>query len=216
MIVLTGLGNPGDKYAGTRHNIGFMLLDEIHQLHGFAPWRKKNNALLADGRIDGQKILLVKPMAYMNRSGLPLKDAIGFYKVAELPEQLPEHLIVAYDDIDLAAGKVRVKLGGGHGGHNGLRDIDRHLGSNYRRLRIGIGRSPFATPTNKQVDNHVLSDFGKDELQNWVNPLIDCMAREIHRLFDDGDNFMTEVARLCPPPATPDNSADHSVDHSVE
>lgn len=198
MIVLTGLGNPGAKYAGHRHNIGFMLLDEIHRRHEFSPWRTKNNAALADGRIGIRKILLVKPMAFMNRSGLPVKDAMAFYK------STPDQLVVAHDDIDLAAGKLRVKLGGGHGGHNGLRDIDRHLGPNYRRLRIGVGRSPFATASDKQVDTHVLSDFSKDEQHSWVTPLIDCMAAEIDRLFGDDDNdFMTTVARLCPPPAPP-------------
>ena len=203
MIVLTGLGNPGDKYAGTRHNIGFMLLDEIHQRHEFSPWRSKYNAALSDGRIGSTKLTLVKPMAYMNRSGLPVKDVLGFYKLT------PEALIVAHDDIDLSPGKIRVKHGGGHGGHNGLRDIDHQLGTNYRRIRIGVGRSAFATPDDKQVDTHVLSDFGKDEMKQWVNPLIECMASEIDRLLDgDGDdnNFTTAVARFCPPPSasTPD------------
>ena len=116
-------------------------------------------------------------------------------------------MIVAHDDIDLAAGKLRVKLGGGHGGHNGLRDIDRHCGSNYRRIRIGVGRSPFATPENKQVDSHVLSDFGKDEMNQWVLPLIDCMASEIDRLInsDDDNDFATVVARFCPPPEPQQN-----------
>ena len=201
MIVLTGLGNPGEKYANTRHNIGFMLLDEIHQRHDFSPWRSKYNAALADGLIGTSKITLVKPMAYMNKSGLPVKDVLGFYKIS------PEQLIVAHDDIDLAAGKLRVKLGGGHGGHNGLRDIDRHCGSNYRRIRIGVGRSPFATPENKQVNSHVLSDFGKDEMKQWVLPLIDCMAREIDRLInsDDDNDFATAVARFCPPPEPQQN-----------
>ena len=205
MIVLTGLGNPGAKYAGTRHNIGFMLLDEIHQRHEFSPWRSKYNAALSDGRIGTTKITLVKPMAYMNRSGLPVKDVLGFYKLT------PDSLIVAHDDIDLAPGKLRVKQGGGHGGHNGLRDLDRHLGTNYRRIRIGVGRSPFATPEDKQVDTHVLSDFGKDEMKQWVIPLIDCMASEIDRLFDGDEaenNFTTAVARFCPPPSasTPDTA----------
>lgn len=197
MFILTGLGNPGAKYAGNRHNIGFMLLDELHQRYEFASWKSKYNAAISEGRIGTEKLILVKPMAYMNKSGLPVKDVMGFYKAST------DALIVAHDDIDLAPGKLRVKLGGGHGGHNGLRDIDRHLGSEYRRLRIGVGRSLFATPTDKQVDTHVLSDFGKDEWQTWVNPLIECMAGEIDRLFGDDDNdFMTTVARFCPPPQT--------------
>lgn len=201
MIVLAGLGNPGEKYASTRHNIGFMLLDEIHQRHDFSPWRSKYNAALADGRIGTSKITLVKPMAYMNKSGLPVKDVLGFFKIT------PDQLIVAHDDIDLAPGKIRVKTSGGHGGHNGLRDIDRHCGQNYRRIRIGVGRSPFATPENKQVDSHVLSDFGKDEMKQWVTPLIDCMTSEIDRLInqDDDNDFVTAVARFCPPPEPKQN-----------
>ena len=195
MIVLTGLGNPGSKYSGHRHNIGFMLLDEIFKQHEFSPWRNKSNAEYSEGFIGRNKLLLLKPMSFMNRSGLPVRDHLGFYKLG------PESLIVAHDDIDLAAGKLRVKTGGGHGGHNGLRDIDRHLGSHYKRLRIGVGRSAHATPENKLVDKHVLSDFSKDEFSTWVNPLIDCMASEIDRLFDQGDEeFMTTVARFCPPP----------------
>jgi PTH1 family peptidyl-tRNA hydrolase len=204
MIVLTGLGNPGAQYAGHRHNVGFMVLDKIHQHYGFASWRKKSNAAIAEGHIGQHKVLLLKPQAYMNKSGLPVKDIIGFYKIT--PEQLPERLIVVHDDIDLAAGKVRVKTRGGHGGHNGLRDIDRHLGGDYRRLKIGVGRSAFATSTNKQVDVHVLSDFSKDEIKLWVTPLIDCMAEEIERLLRGADDdFMTTVARFCPPLLTPND-----------
>ncbi len=195
MIVLTGLGNPGTKYAGHRHNIGFMLLDVMFQQHEFSPWRNKSNADYAEGRIGRHKILLLKPMSFMNRSGLPVRDHMGFYKLGV------DNLIVAHDDIDLAAGKVRVKTGGGHGGHNGLRDIDRHMGQNYRRIRIGVGRSAHATANDKMVDKHVLSDFGKDEWQEWVSPLLDCMTSEIDRLLDQGDeDFMTNVARFCPPP----------------
>ena len=194
MIVLTGLGNPGTKYAGHRHNIGFMLLDEICQQHEFTPWRNKTNADYAEGRIGRHKILLLKPMSFMNHSGLPVRDHMGFYKLN------PQHLIVAHDDIDLAAGKLRIKTGGGHGGHNGLRDIDRHLGQDYKRLRIGVGRNALATPEDKMVDKHVLSDFAKDEMQIWVNPLLDCMASEIETFFEGGEEeFMTTVARLCPP-----------------
>lgn len=198
MMILVGLGNPGAQYARHRHNIGFMMLDEIHRHYGFAPWRDKNNSARSEGHIGKNKIVLVKPMAYMNKSGLPIKDVVGFYKIT--PEQRCTQLIVAHDDIDLAAGKLRVKTGGGHGGHNGLRDIDRHLGADYRRLRIGVGRPDFAD-SDQEVDRHVLSDFTQDEFKSWVKPLIACMAEKIDLLFDDGgDNFMTNVARLCPPP----------------
>ena len=195
MVILTGLGNPGTKYAGHRHNIGFMLLDEIFERHEFSPWRNKSNADCSEGRIGRHKLLLLKPLTYMNKSGLPVRDHMGFYKLT------PENLIVAHDDIDLAAGKLRVKTGGGHGGHNGLRDIDRHMGQNYKRLRIGVGRSAHATPEDKMVDKHVLSDFSKSEFSEWVNPLIECMASEFDRLLDQGDeDYMTTVARFCPPP----------------
>lgn len=195
MIVLTGLGNPGTKYAGHRHNIGFMLLDEIVRQHEFSDWRNKLNADYAEGQIGRHKIFLIKPMSFMNRSGLPVRDHMSFYKLDA------EHLMVAHDDIDLAAGKLRVKTGGGHGGHNGLRDIDRHMGSQYKRLRIGVGRSVHATASDKLVDKHVLSDFTDQEMQEWVTPLVDCMASEMDRLLDNGDeDFMTYVARFCPPP----------------
>ena len=197
MIVLAGLGNPGIKYAGHRHNVGFMLLDLIFERYDFSQWRNKLNGDYAEGRIGGAKVLLLKPMSFMNNSGQAVHDHMGFYKLGVA------HLIVAHDDIDLGAGKVRVKVGGGHGGHNGLRDIDRHMGSDYRRLRIGVGR-PLAKHGHgdkKMVDQHVLSDFSKAELSGWVTPLLECMADEVTRLFDDeDDDFMTRVAHVCPPP----------------
>ena len=203
MIVLTGLGNPGSKYAGHRHNIGFMLLDEIFQRHEFSPWRNKLNADFSEGFIGRQKIILLKPMSFMNRSGLPVRDIMKFYKLEA------NSLIVAHDDIDLAAGKLRVKSGGGHGGHNGLRDIDRHMGTNYKRLRIGVGRSAHATSSDKMVDKHVLSDFSKDEMTTWVNPLIECISSEFDRLLNQGDeDFMTTVARFCPQPKPVDKELD--------
>jgi PTH1 family peptidyl-tRNA hydrolase len=194
MIVLTGLGNPGKKHAGHRHNIGFMLLDEVFRQHEFSLWRSKSNADYAEGRVGRYKTLLLKPMTFMNRSGLPVRDHMGFFKLGA------ENLIVAHDDVDLAPGKIRVKTGGGHGGHNGLRDIDRHMGKDYRRIRIGVGRPDHAVPGDKKVDGHVLSDFTKKEISGWVNPLIVCMAKEIECLFNKGEEgFMTVVARLCPP-----------------
>jgi PTH1 family peptidyl-tRNA hydrolase len=204
MIVLTGLGNPGAKYANHRHNIGFMLLDEIFRQYEFSPWRNgpgrrhQPYPRCAEGRIGVHKITLFKPMTFMNISGLPVQYHMEFYKL-DL-----ENLIVAHDDVDLAPGKIRVKTGGGHGGHNGLRDIDQHIGQNYRRIRIGVGRPPHTTSSDKMIDKHVLSDFTKAEIQDWVTPTIDCLTKEIGCLLDDGgdENFMTTVARLCPPPKT--------------
>jgi len=195
MIILAGLGNPGSSYKGHRHNIGFIFLDAVHALYEFSSWRRKYNADTSDGRVGHTRVLLVKPMSFMNRSGLPIKQHMDFTKTPA------DNLMVAHDDIDLAPGKVRIKTGGGHGGHNGLRDIDRHIGTDYTRLRIGVGRSPFATSANKMVDSHVLSDFTKDEQETWVHPLIDTMASELSLLFgDDGNAFATKVAHLCPAP----------------
>ena len=199
MVVLAGLGNPGRDYAGHRHNIGFMFLDHIVEEHGFSDFKEKSGYAMTDGRIGSQKVLLVKPLRFMNRSGGPIREVLDFYKI-----QL-EDLTVIHDDIDLAAGKVRIKTDGGHGGHNGLRDIDRHLGTSYRRLRIGVGRSPHATASNKLVDSHVLSDFTRDEHETWLDPLLDCMAKHISLLYGSDDNeFMTTVARLCPAPKEQD------------
>ena len=197
MIILAGLGNPGASYKGHRHNIGFMLLDAVHSVYGFSAWKRKFNADVCNGCIDHSRIMLIKPMSFMNRSGLPIKQHMDFSKIPA------DDLIVAHDDIDLASGKIRIKTGGGHGGHNGLRDIDRHIGKDYTRLRIGVGRSPFATSTNKMVDSHVLSDFTRDEQESWVHPLINTMASELSLLFGDDENaFATKVARLCPAPDT--------------
>lgn len=196
MVIIAGLGNPGPGYAGHRHNIGFMLLDRLVEQHGLPAFKTKGNSATSEGRIGQNKVLLIKPLSFMNRSGLPIREVMDFYKLS------PDALIVAHDDIDLAAGKLRVKTGGGHGGHNGLRDIDRHLGAEYRRLRIGVGRSPHATPGNKLVDSHVLSDFTQAEKTTWLDPLLDCMASEMDRLLDQSDeDYMTTVARFCPPPA---------------
>lgn len=200
MVILAGLGNPGPGYAGHRHNVGFMLLDRIAERHGFTPFKTKGKSAVAEGRLGGGKAMLVKPMDFMNRSGQPIRELVDFHKLGL------DALTVAHDDIDLAPGKVRVKEGGGHGGHNGLRDIDRHLGTEYRRLRIGVGRRPGTRP-GEQVDDHVLSDFTADERKRWLAALLDCMADEIGLLYGGGDDngFATAVARLCPPPAEPGN-----------
>ena len=200
MVILAGLGNPGPRYAGHRHNVGFMLLDRIAGRHGFTPFKEDANSATSEGRLDTGKVILVKPLGFMNESGLPVRRLLDFHKLGS------EALTVAHDDIDLAPGKVRVKHGGGHGGHNGLRDIDRHLGTGYRRLRIGVGRHPHEQAGSKKVDSHVLSDFTADERKEWLDPLLDCMADEIDLLYGDDDNaFATRVAQLRPPPATTDN-----------
>jgi PTH1 family peptidyl-tRNA hydrolase len=197
MRIVAGLGNPGSRYASHRHNVGFMMVDQLADRYGFTPWKDKFGGQLAEGRIGNNKTLLFKPQSYMNRSGLPVAELMKFYK------ESPEHLTVVHDEIDLTAGKIRVKMGGGHGGHNGLRDIDRHLGPNYWRLRVGVGRSRF----NADVDQHVLSDFDKAD-KDWLNPLLECMT-DLWTLWDsDGhEAFMTAVAHKTPAPTISDTSA---------
>ncbi len=135
MLMFAGLGNPGAEYAGNRHNAGFLALDEIAERHGFSPWKAKSGAAVAEGRLGGEKLLLAKPQSFMNKSGGPVGEISRFFKIP------PAQVFVFYDEIDLVAGKVRVKRGGGHGGHNGLRDIIAKLGNqnNFYRLRLGIG-----------------------------------------------------------------------------
>ena len=190
MLLLAGLGNPGPRYASNRHNIGFMAVDRIVRRHAFGPWRRRFQANWSEGRVGGAKVFCLKPQTFMNHSGRSLGEAVRFYK-------LPlESLMVLHDDLDLASGKIRVKTGGGNGGHNGLRSIDAHLGTAYRRLRIGIGH-----PGDKDlVQGYVLKDFAKSE-QTWVDPLLDALAEELPRLVTGDDpGFMSRIALLAPPP----------------
>ena len=165
MIILAGLGNPGNQYAKNRHNIGFMALDAIHRRHSFSPWSKKFKGEIADGTIAGEKVLLIKPQTYMNLSGEAVGEAMRFYKLG------PEAIIAIYDELDLLPGKARIKTGGGHGGHNGIKSLDAHCGQNYRRLRLGIGH-----PGDKnRVQGHVLGDFAKGDAE-WLDPLLEALA----------------------------------------
>ena len=190
MLVLAGLGNPGAGYAGHRHNMGFMAVDAIASLYRFSPWRKKFQGELAEGEIAEARILLLKPMTYMNLSGQSVAAALDFYKLE------PAALTVFHDEIDLLLGRVKVKLGGGHGGHNGIRDIMAHLGPDFRRVRLGVGH-----PGEKDlVHNHVLQDFAKAE-RELAAKVIEAVAAEAPRLIasDDG-GFMSRVAYLLTPP----------------
>ena len=175
MFLLVGLGNPGTKYAGNRHNIGFMAVDEIVRRHGFSSWRKRFQGETAEGTLAGEKVLALKPMTYMNESGQSVGDAIRYLDIE------PERVIVIYDEIDLMAGKVRVKLGGGAAGHNGIRSITAHIGPHYTRVRLGVGH-----PGDKNlVHPHVLSDFAKAD-KAWLSPLLDAVA-EYAPLLVEGD-----------------------------
>lgn len=184
MLLVAGLGNPGRQYAGHRHNVGFMAADAISRRHSFSPWSKKFNALISEGRLGSEKALLLKPQTFMNLSGQAVGEAMRFYKLA------PSDLIVLYDELDLAPGKLRVKRGGGHGGHNGIKSIDAHCGKDYRRVRIGIGH-----PGDKaRVNAHVLSDFAKSD-HEWLEPLLEAVADNIGLLADDDESgFMNRVS----------------------
>lgn len=161
MKLFVGLGNPGAKYAQNRHNIGFMALDDIAHAHSFTPWRKKFQGLISEGHLSGEKIILLKPETFMNLSGQSVNSAMQFYKLS------PNAVTVFHDELDLIPSKCRVKLDGGHAGHNGLRSIHQHIGSNYHRVRLGIGH-----PGHKsKVAGYVLHDFSKTD-QTWLKELL--------------------------------------------
>ena len=166
LAIICGLGTR-IRLCQKQHNAGFITVAASRQ-HGFSVWRAKSGALIADGRIGTEKVFLVKPQNFMNKSGLPVAEIARFYKVSI------GNIFVFYDEIDLAIGKVRLKQGGGHGGHNGIRDLDRHLGADYWRVRIGVGRPPMWI----DVKSWVLMDFAKDELEGWLANLAIAMADE--------------------------------------
>jgi PTH1 family peptidyl-tRNA hydrolase len=164
--LFVGLGNPGAKYQGNRHNIGFMVLDELARRHGFAPWRRRFQGETSEGTLDGERVILLKPLTFMNDSGTSVQAAGAFFKISL------GDIAVFHDELELPFAKVRVKVGGGIAGHNGLRSISAHVGNEYRRVRLGIGH-----PGVKElVHNHVLSDFAKAErpqLEAFVDAVTD-------------------------------------------
>ncbi len=187
MLLWVGLGNPEPGMARHRHNIGFMALDVIADRHRFTPWRQRFRAVIADGTIDGVKIIALKPLTYMNDSGSAVQSAVSFFK---LP---PEAITVFHDDIDLAPGKVRVKRGGSAAGHNGLRSIDRCLGApDYWRVRLGIGH-----PRDRsRVTSHVLGNFTSAE-EDWLIPMLEAVSKSVPLLVEGKpEDFMTKVALL--------------------
>lgn len=189
-LLLVGVGNPGAEYARNRHNIGFMAADRIAEYYRLPPFRRRFQGVCADGQIAGRDILLLKPTTYMNESGRAVGEACRFFK---LPT---DAVIVFHDELDLAAGRLRVKQGGGNAGHNGLRSIDAHIGPGYWRVRLGIGH-----PGDKdRVLGHVLADFAKAD-REWLEPLLDGVAEHIGLLIGgDATGFASRVAQIFVPP----------------
>lgn len=190
MQLWVGLGNPGAKYAGNRHNVGFMALDRIAEDHGATPWRSKFQGEISEARFGSEKVWLLKPATFMNLSGQSVGEAMRFHKLE------PGDVTVFHDELDLAPGKVRLKQGGGHAGHNGLRSIHQHLGPDYARVRIGIGH-----PGHKdRVAGYVLSDFAKAEGE-MLDDLMRGISDGAPRLAEgDGGGFSNAVAlRVAPP-----------------
>ncbi len=187
MLLWVGLGNPEPRMLRNRHNIGFMALDVIAERHGFGPWRQRFKGLIAEGVIGGARILALKPLTYMNESGESVVPAAAFYKI------VPPAITVFHDDLDLAPGRLRLKRGGGAAGHNGLRSLDRLLGTeDYWRVRLGIGHPGDKT----RVLSHVLGDFGRED-EVWLVPLLAAIAEAAPLLASgQGEAFMTKVALL--------------------
>ncbi len=190
MLIFAGLGNPGPKYARHRHNIGYIVADEIIRRYGFRLAQARHHSYVATGSIGGEKILLLKPKTFMNDSGRAVGSALRFYKLKA------RDITAIYDELDLAPGKVRVKRGGGAGGHNGIRSLDSHIGKDYRRIRIGIGHPG----DKKRVHRYVLSDIAKADLP-LMRDIVDAVCEALPILVDGDDaGFMTKVALICPPP----------------
>jgi peptidyl-tRNA hydrolase, PTH1 family len=183
MQLLVGLGNPGARYVGNRHNVGFTVLQAIAKRHGIGPWRRRFQGVACEGLVGGVRSLLLLPGTYMNESGRAVAEAVHFYKLGL------GDVTVVHDEIDLPPGKVRVKVGGGIAGHNGLRSITEHIGNDYRRVRIGVGH-----PGSKElVHNYVLSDFAKSE-RPWVETLTDVLADNAELLIRGEDaSFQNKV-----------------------
>lgn len=194
MFLLVGLGNPGPEYENNRHNIGFMVLDALHR-GGFGPWKSRFGGVTAEGSLGAARTILLKPLTYMNESGRAVGEAARFLKIE------PKDILVIHDEIDLPPGKVRMKAGGGSGGHNGIRSISAHIGDGYRRMRLGVGH-----PGHKAaVHNHVLRDFAKADAA-WLTPLLDAIVANATLLAEGKDATFANRVHLAtgedpsPPP----------------
>lgn len=206
MVIIVGLGNPGPRYEQNRHNIGFMAVDEIHRRHGaFSPWRKRFQGEMAEGDIDGIRVVLLKPMTYMNESGRSVGELLRFYKAD------PTDCIVLHDELDLAPGKLRLKLGGGAAGHNGLKSLIAHVGPHFTRLRMGIGH-----PGHRdQVHSYVLGDFAKSD-KTWLDPLLDAIADNFGLLAADKSTLFLNRIHTALAPPKPERPAKPAIARNTE
>ncbi len=185
MLLFVGLGNPGAKYARNRHNIGFVVVDEIARRHGFPPWRRRFQGETSEGLLNGERVILLKPTTYMNESGRSVQEAMNFFKLSA------GEVTVFQDELELPPAKVRVKVGGGIAGHNGLRSVTSHIGNDYRRVRLGIGH-----PGVKElVHAHVLSDFAKSDMP-WVEALCEAVADNAGLLASGHDSSFQNKVHL--------------------
>jgi PTH1 family peptidyl-tRNA hydrolase len=185
MLLFVGLGNPGERYVANRHNIGFMAVQAIARRHDIAPWRRKFQGVAVEGTIGEEKLLLLLPGTFMNESGRAVAEAVHFYKLGA------GQVVVFHDEAELSPGKVRLKLGGGNAGHNGLRSISEHIGNDYRRVRLGIGH-----PGDKKLmETYVLQDFAKDE-KPWVEALCDIVADNVALLIEGKDSTFQNKVHL--------------------
>jgi PTH1 family peptidyl-tRNA hydrolase len=192
MFLFVGLGNPGAKYASNRHNVGFMAADVMALAHKFGPWRKKFQGELAEGNLGGEKVLLLKPQTFMNESGRSVGEAVRFHNIPL------DHVFVFYDELDLEPGKVRVKLGGGAAGHNGIRSIASHITPDFMRVRLGIGH-----PGDKNmVMPHVLGDFAKSD-REWLVAMLDAVADNAALLVEGADSKFQSLVHLKVNPPSP-------------
>jgi peptidyl-tRNA hydrolase, PTH1 family len=185
MLLFVGLGNPGPKHAGNRHNIGFMAVQAIARRHDIKPWRRKFQGVAVEGLIGGERVLLLLPGTYMNESGRAVQEAANFYKLE------PKDVVVFHDEAELRPGKVRLKIGGGNAGHNGLRSISEHISNDYHRVRLGIGH-----PGDKNMmESYVLQDFPKSEWP-WVEALCDIVADNVALLIEGKDSSFQNKVHL--------------------
>jgi len=192
MRLVVGLGNPGQDYARNRHNVGFMAVDEIIRRHHLPDFRTKArpHGNFSEGRVGTEKIVLLKPLSFMNASGKPVGDAMRYFRLD------PGNVFIFHDEIDLAPGKVRVKKGGGHAGHNGIRDIEKHIGKDFWRIRLGVGRPR----GDGRVSGHVLGDFSRAD-KDWLEPMLEAAADQLPLLLaENTSDYMSRIAMSLPAP----------------